>query len=147
MTIRRMNRMDLDSVIAIEEVSFVSPWNRRSFEFEMARKGGMPLVAEENRRVVGYIVAWRVVDEIHIANLAVHLDWRRRKVGQKLLEEIVAMSSGSSWIGLEVRVSNLSARSLYQKLGFKEVGIRKKYYLEENEDAVLMSKTLEPIKR
>jgi ribosomal-protein-alanine N-acetyltransferase len=147
MTIRRMNSMDLDSVIAIEEVSFISPWNRKSFEFELARKGGMPLVAEENRMVVGYVVAWRVVDEIHIANLAVRPEWRRRKVGQTLLEELVGLSSECSWIGLEVRVSNLPARSLYQKLGFKEVGIRKKYYMEENEDAVLMTKFLDPVKR
>jgi ribosomal-protein-alanine N-acetyltransferase len=143
-TIRDMTESDLVSVLGIEQVSFASPWSRNAFAAELRRPGGLCLVAERGFEPIGYAVAWRVADEIHIANLAVHPDRQRRGVAESLMNVLLARCSGAVWAGLEVRESNTRARRLYRKLGFREDGIRKGYYAEEGEDAVLMSKPLGP---
>ena len=140
--LRPMTEGDLDSVMVIECLCFPTPWSRRSFEAEFTKAFGTALVFECQDEIAGYLVAWRIEDELHIANLAVHPAWRRRGIAETLLRRILQAESGVSWIGLEVRASNDSARSLYRKLGFHDSGVRKGYYADEGEDAVLMVKSV-----
>ena len=137
-----MREEDLDQVLSIEEASFLSPWSRKSFEVELTKEFGVSLVILDDDRIVGYLVEWLVADEIHIANIAVHSDWRQRGIGEMLMQEVVRNSSGFSWIRLEVRRSNKAARELYAKLEFREVGVRRNYYVQEGEDAILMVRRL-----
>jgi ribosomal-protein-alanine N-acetyltransferase len=142
--IQKMIRSDLKQVMQIENASFVSPWSRKSFESELKKDFGFSYTATavEDKRVIAYIIGWLVADEIHIANIAVHPQWRRRGIAMVLMQKVIDSYPGFSWIRLEVRRSNLAARNLYRQLGFKEVGIRKRYYVQENEDAILMTKYL-----
>ena len=139
-----MREEDIDQVLTIEETSFLSPWSRKSFEVELEKEFGVSLVVLEDNRIVGYLVEWLVADEIHIANIAVHPDWRQRGIGERLMQEVIRNSSGFSWIRLEVRRSNKAARELYAKMGFREVGVRRNYYVQEGEDAIMMVKRLVP---
>jgi ribosomal-protein-alanine N-acetyltransferase len=140
--IRKMTRSDLKQVMQIENASFVSPWSRKSFESELKKDFGFSYTAVEDKRVIAYIIGWLVADEIHIANIAVHPRWRRRGIAMVLMQKVIELYPGFTWIRLEVRRSNLAARNLYRQLGFKEIGIRKHYYVKENEDAILMTKYL-----
>jgi ribosomal-protein-alanine N-acetyltransferase len=99
-------------------------------------------VFEEDGEVAGFVVAWRVLDELHVADLAVRPERRRRGVARALLEDLKAAGPGVSWIGLEVRASNAAALALYRGLGFSESGVRKGYYADTGEDAVLMAITV-----
>lgn len=137
-----MCEADLDQVLGIEVASFASPWSRKSFEVELKKEWGISWVMLEAHRVIGYLVAWLVGDEIHVANVAVDHAYRRRGIGEILLKKVIENSPGFCWMELEVRGSNRAARSLYKKLGFHEIGILKRYYLEEGEDAIVMSKVL-----
>ncbi len=137
--IRRMKPEDLEAVYAIETGSFSTPWSRKSFEQELDKEYSYAFVALSEGRIVGYLIQWQIVDEIHIANVAVDAGWRRRGVGMKLLREGLAACPSCPWIGLEVRESNHAARSLYSKLGFQEVGVRRRYY-DGKEDAILMAR-------
>jgi ribosomal-protein-alanine N-acetyltransferase len=145
--IRKALASDLDRIVEIENSLFLSPWSRRSFESELIRPGGIVLTAEADCRPIGYAIGWCVADEIHIANLGVHPDWQKRGVGQALMETLMRNFPEAAWAGLEVRSSNIGAIGLYRKLGFRKTGVRKKYYAEEGEDAVLMEKKLSPRKR
>ena len=89
------------------------------------------------------MIQWLIADEVHIANIAVHPDWRKQGIGKKLMQEAIRGTAGVSWIGLEVRRSNRIARKMYEKMGFRKVGTRKKYYAEEGEDAILYMKTID----
>jgi len=142
--VRRMREEDLDHVLSIEEASFRSPWSRKYFETELEKDFGYCVVAVAEKKVVGYLIAWFVSDKIHVANIAVHPDWRNLGVGEMLIRKVMLDGEGFSWVGLEVRSSNKAARALYKKLGFRDVGIRKDYYVQEREDAVLMLKRLPP---
>ena len=137
-----MQKEDIDQVLAIETASFSFPWSRRSFEAEFEKEFGVSYVALIADRIEGYLIAWLVADEVHIANIAVHSEYRKQGPGRMLMEVIFRNSEGFSWIGLEVRRSNKTARAMYKKLGFQEVGIRKNYYVGECEDAILMVKRL-----
>lgn len=140
--LRRMNEGDIDSVCAIEEKVFASPWSRQSFSDEMSNQLAVYIVAEAEGRVVGYIGAWRVLDEGHITNLAVEAEWRRQGLGRCLLRSMEALlyEEGIRHVTLEVRVSNTPALSLYRGMGYRERGIRKKYYQDNGEDAYIMWK-------
>jgi ribosomal-protein-alanine N-acetyltransferase len=137
-----MRHEDLEQVLAIENVSFLRPWTVSGFEAELDKDFGLSLVAESNGRVLGYGICWLIGDEIHIANLAVHPDWKRRSIGRSLLLAMLKSRPGMRLAALEVRRSNLEARQLYKDFGFKEIGVRKRYYIEENEDAIVMQKRL-----
>ena len=145
MVLRRMTAADLDAVLRIEEASFDAPWSRTSFEGELKKTYGVTRVAEKVGRVVGYLIEWRIVDEVHIANIAVHPDWRRRGIAQAMMERSLSEAAGCRWVGLEVRDGNDAARRLYEKLGFQERGVRERYYEKEGADAILMVKRLEPL--
>jgi ribosomal-protein-alanine N-acetyltransferase len=134
-----MQDNDIDQIMVIEKLVFSFPWSRKSFEAELKKDFGISLVAVFDNQVVGYLIGWFIADEIHIANVAVHPVWRRRGIAEKLIREVIENIEGFYWIGLEVRRSNLAARALYKKLGFREVGVRRNYYVNEGEDAILMS--------
>ena len=131
---------DLDRVVQIEGLSFTHPWTRDQFLEELNRQPfARCLVAARNRKVCGYIMAWLIVDELHITNLAVDPSVRGRGVARGLVTILIqdSLTEGVVWSVLEVRRSNLAARALYKGLGFKVVGCRKGYY-PDGEDALVM---------
>jgi ribosomal-protein-alanine N-acetyltransferase len=141
-SIRPMEKEDFDEILRIEETCFHTPWSRKSFEIELKKDISISLVADWDRVVAGYTIGWHIVDEIHIANLAVHPDYRNRGIGEHLIRNLLTHAEELSLAGLEVRRSNQAARMLYKKLGFEEIGIRANYYVKEREDAILMVKQL-----
>ena len=138
---------DLDKVIQLDQASFSLPWPESSFRFEIKEnEASRCWVAEINQNspdseIVGMIVTWLIVDEVHIATFAVQPDYRRQRIAQRLLAHTLmdAHLSGGEKAFLEVRRGNLAARALYQKFGFVEIGFRKKYYQDNGEDAVMMN--------
>ncbi|HEX9935079.1 MAG TPA: ribosomal protein S18-alanine N-acetyltransferase [bacterium] len=142
-----MTRTDLDEVLDLEKEIFPSAWSRQAFEFECRRPKGVSLIAEGDGRIVGYAIGWAVADELHIANLAVRPDWRRKGIGEALVKTLIRLCPDAEWAGLEVRASNQPAMSLYSRLGFKATAVRKQYYVEEGEDAVVMEKELSEVRR
>lgn len=136
-----MQVKDLDEVMQIERVSFPSPWSRQMFLIDLLdNSSAYYLVARYREKLAGYTGFWLIGDEMHIANLAVHPDLRRQKIAHRLLLAgfNLALSKGARRSTLEVRVSNLAAQKLYEKFGFVRGGIRKGYYSDKNEDAVIM---------
>jgi len=135
---------DLEEVLEIESLSFAIPWSRNSFVHELLEnQRALYLVARNNyQRVVGYLGMWEVFDEGHITNLACHPAFRRQGIAEALLKHLMALApqKGIQHLTLEVRRSNFAAQELYQKLGFVHMGIRRKYYLDNNEDAFIMWK-------
>lgn len=131
---------DLDGIIAIESVSYPSPWPRRVFEREIKADNSYKRVIRLGGFVVGYIVTWTIYDEVHILNIAVHPDYRNMGIGEKLMSDCLSYSSGNGlkYAVLEVRVSNNAARNLYHKIGFREIQLRKKYYSDTGEDGIVM---------
>ena len=139
---RKMTPDDLEQVIAIDQVSFSLPWPERSFYFELTDNfASRCWVSELNGRVVGMLVAWLIIDEIHIATVATHPDFRQQGIGRDLLCQVLisAKEEGALSSFLEVRESNLAALELYRKFGYVESGRRKKYYHDNGEDAILMT--------
>ena len=143
--IRKMNFNDIDQALEVEKLSFSTPWSRNSFEEELRNTSACYLVAVHNETMIGYAGMWLVVDEAHITNIAVHPAFRGLGLGKKLTLELInqAYKQGFGQITLEVRVSNLTARNMYKGLGFHEAGIRKGYYYDNNEDAVIMWKEID----
>ncbi len=142
LSIRKMVPAHLEQVVAIDQVSFSLPWPARSFQFELTdNPASRSWVAELDGRVVAMIVLWLIVDEVHIATIATHPDFRRQGIGAKLL--VHALSSvkveGAQKAFLEVRASNTVAQDMYREFGFAEDGRRLRYYKDNNEDAILMS--------
>lgn len=140
--IRDMVSTDLHQVWAIENESFRSPWSYQSFVQELNKQETFARVALFRNNVIGYIIGWIIVDEIHIGNLAVKRNWRRRGVAQGLLQDCLENQGSFSMAILEVRKLNIAAQTLYQKLGFHVAGIRRNYYEKEGEDAIVMVKRL-----
>jgi [ribosomal protein S18]-alanine N-acetyltransferase len=137
---------DLEAVQAIERASFSSPWPPNAYRSELeTNRLASYLVARAGERVVGYGGMWLMVDEAHITTFAVHPAWRRRRIGERLLLAFldIAIDRSAHEATLEVRLSNLGARRLYEKYGFRPVGLRPRYYSDDNEDALIM--TTEPL--
>lgn len=145
-TIDQMKLDDLDQVLEIEEASFSSPWSRTAFEMEIGGENRYAyyLVARDGDTVAGYLGAWFIVNEAHITNVATRPTYRRRGIGEMLMSHFFmkAAQRNIDAVTLEVRVSNYGAQSLYRKLGFKEMGIRPRYYQDNQEDALIMWKVL-----
>lgn len=138
---RRMTLADVPQVHAIEEKTFPTPWSYQSFVDEMTtNKCARYIVAEEDGRVIAYAGAWLVFDEGHITNIAVEQSARGRGVGTAVTRALMQYASnmGVSYMTLEVRRSNLAAQRMYRALGFIELGVRKRYYEDNGEDAYLM---------
>lgn len=136
---------DLEDVLGIEKLSFPSPWPRSQFEKEIknqfSNKFTAKITQDGRKTVAAYIIFWVVADEAHILNIAVHPDLRRRGIAKRLLvftlgqlEEI-----GTREVFLEVRRSNVRAQRLYMGFGFKVIGVRKGYYGDNKEDAIVMA--------
>jgi ribosomal-protein-alanine N-acetyltransferase len=134
---------DLDAVIAIEEASFNNPTTRAWYEAEMARPDVCKVfvIRTPERRVAGFVAFWKVVDEMHINNLAVHPECRGTGLGRRLLAGTLAAgyAMGVRRATLEVRRSNLAAQRLYARAGFRVVGIRQDYYTQPVEDGLVLS--------
>ena len=137
---RSMVSADLDEVMAIERTAFRHPWSAKFFLEELQVACARTILAEVNGRIVGYVLFWLLPEEIDIHNIAVHTGFRRQRIGQTLLSQVVeqARSRNSSRVTLEVRVSNTAAQKLYDSVGFVSRGLRKGYYSDDGEDAVIM---------
>ena len=141
---------DLDEVLAIERLSFATPWSRGAFLYEMrqnpAARCWVARGAPPAPSVLGYLCLWEVPPEIHITNMAVHPEWRRQGIARALLAAILedARRRGMTLALLEVRPTNAEALGLYEGLGFQIVGRRKGYYFDTGEDALLMQADLTP---
>lgn len=146
MQIEMMNKSHIDGIMEIENESFAIPWSRSSIEKELKNNFAIYAVAIENNKVLGYGGMWHVVNEGHITNIAVHKDYRRKGIGQAIIEKLVEIAEEKEMIGLtlEVRKSNTPALELYKKNGFKLEGIRPEYYEDNKEDAYIMWKYLIP---
>lgn len=141
MTLRRMTLADVPAVHAIELRTFHTPWSYQSFVDEMTtNKCARYIVAELDGQVVAYAGAWLVFEEGHITNIAVDEAVRGQGVGTAVTRALMqyAANMGVQYMTLEVRKSNLIAQKLYKSLGFIELGVRKRYYEDNGEDAYLM---------
>ena len=140
-TVRPMVMTDVDGVMAVEHDSFLTPWSRSAFEEELAQNHlARYVVAVENDEIVGYAGTWLVINEAHVTNVAVSGQRRREGIGRLLMQKLMELARENDMesMTLEVRVSNAAARHLYQQLGFVEAGIRKNYYSETKEDALIL---------
>ncbi|MCY0876285.1 MAG: ribosomal protein S18-alanine N-acetyltransferase [Firmicutes bacterium] len=136
-----MTVRDIDRVLVIERASFSAPWSRNAFLGELTEnhfarylllsKGGTP---------IGYGGMWVIIDEAHVTNIAVLPDHRGQRLGERMLRQLMAeaIALGARKMTLEVRVSNQPALGLYRKLGFQDGGIRRGYYTDNHEDALVM---------
>ena len=141
MTYGLMNASDVDAVHEIEVLCFKTPWSKESFLHEVTENQcARYVVARDEGRAVAYAGCWFIIDEGHITNIAVHPDYRGRGIGEAVTRRLIqlAADTGMVWMTLEVRRSNKIAQNLYHKLGFIDVGYRKRYY-ENSEDALIMA--------
>lgn len=145
LSIEPMRPADLEEVLFIERASFSMPWSRGAFLYEIEQnRVARCHVVRDDGRLVGYICVWEVADEMHITNIAVHPDERRRGIGRSLLGSILeeARRRATRAVVLEVRPSNSEARALYEAFGFRVVGRRRGYYYDTGEDALVMEVAL-----
>ena len=135
-----MTAADVDAVCAIEEATFARPWSCASIENELTNSCARYVVLRRGGETVGYAGMWLVIDDAHVTNVAIRKDLRGQGLGEKLMRALIqlAADSGMIWMTLEVRRSNAAAQGLYRKLGFVDVGWRKRYYEDNGEDALLM---------
>ena len=135
-----MAESDIAEIYEIEQQSFMTPWTLDSLQRELSNTAARYLALIEDGHVVAYAGMWLVLDEGHVMNIAVRPDRRGQGYGERITHALIqlAADTGLSFITLEVRRGNDAARSLYKKLGFIEVGLRKGYYSDSGEDAVLM---------
>lgn len=138
---RKMTVADVEQVYEIETLSFTLPWTKDAFFHEMiGNEHAYYVVAETDEGIVGYCGMWLVMDEAHVTNIAIHPDQRGKKMGEGMMQAAIdaAKANGAVLMTLEARVSNTVAQNLYRKLGFKNGGIRKRYYTDNYEDAIVM---------
>ncbi|MDO9228396.1 MAG: ribosomal protein S18-alanine N-acetyltransferase [Syntrophales bacterium] len=139
-------------IMAIERDSFTSPWSENLFRSEMTNPIARMLVGRvvrlPGKPVAGYVVYWRVADEMHLHTIAVRKDQRRKRVASFLLREAfrASQSEGARWVTLEVRRTNLPAQNLYEKFGFSVKGVRPRYYSDTGEDALIFWADLDRIR-
>ena len=145
MRFTQMGRPHVPQVAELEKLCFSDPWSEQSIASELDNVLALWYVALDGDRVVGYIGSQTVCGETDVMNIAVHPDYRRRGIGQILIEELIreVKNLGSISLTLEVRSSNAPAVSLYEKLGFSQVGLRKNYYRNPKEDALILRKEWE----
>ena len=136
-----MTAADIENVIAIERASFQFPWSTRFFLDELQVDCARSILAEVEGRIVGYVLFWFLPEEVDIHNIAVHPDFRRQGIGRLLLEQVVdtARRQERLRVTLDVRFSNAPAQNLYRSFGFVIRGLRKGYYSDNGEDALVMA--------
>lgn len=142
-TVSIMTLSDLDSISNILTYEFDDFWNYNVFKSELENENSKYVVAKLNNEIIGFGGIWFSVDDIHITNIVVKKIYRNQKIGSLILTALIDMCKNQAQkaITLEVNLNNIPAQKLYQKFGFKIVGIRKKYY-NNTEDAIIMTKTL-----
>ena len=142
MIITTMGERHVARVAALEKLCFSDPWSEKSVASELTNPLSLWLVAVEDDRVAGYVGSQSVMGESDMMNVAVHPDFRRQGVAEKLVLELVAAlgKNDNHCLTLEVRASNVPAIALYEKLGFAQVGLRKNYYRNPKEDALILRK-------
>ena len=135
-----MKSEDIDGVFEVEKSCFRDYWSKESFQKELKNNLAKYLVAKIDDKVVGFMGIWLVMDEGHITNVGVSPEFRGQKIGDKLVSSMVDLCRENKIVSmtLEVRVSNIVAQNLYKKYGFKLSGIRKEYYSDNKEDAMIM---------
>ena len=139
--IRRMTMDDVPAVAAIEAATFPTPWSEDAFRKEITDNPvARYLVAEKDGAVIGFAGAWIILDESHITNIAILAEHRGNGYGRALTAALMQYLSnlGAAYATLEVRKSNVTAQNLYKSLGYVSVGVRKRYYEDNGEDALLM---------
>jgi len=139
--IEEMKKEHLDGVMVVENLSFKIPWSRNSFLEELTTNElAIYFVATSDGQVIGYGGLWRILDEGHITNIAVHPEFRRCGAASRIMDKILTMcyENDIKSLTLEVRKSNSAAQKLYVKYGFKIEGTRKRYYSDTGEDALIM---------
>jgi ribosomal-protein-alanine N-acetyltransferase len=140
-----VDRMTVDDLIAvhvIERESFSAPWPEQAYRQEIEQNRlAHYIVARHGNAIVGFAGIWLLVDEAHITTFATRTTWRRQGIGERLLVALLdlALARGAKEATLEVRPSNIPAKRLYEKYGFKVVGVRPRYYSDNNEDALIMT--------
>ena len=142
-SLRKMKEEDLPFVLEIEHLSFPNPWREMTFRGEIHNDPiSFPfvIVHKLQRKIVGYIIFWCIKDRAQINNIAVHPDFRRMGIAEAVMLQVLDQirMAGTKFVALEVRPSNIAARSLYRKLGFDILGIRENYYHDPQEDAFVM---------
>lgn len=140
-SIRRMEVRDVPQVLEVEKASFTTPWTTDIFYHELTdNRHAHYYVVDLDDRIVGYAGMWVVIDEAQITNIAIHPEFRGYKLGEKLFQHmlLIAVKLGSVRLSLEVRESNLVAQKMYRKFGLVPGGIRKNYYTDNQEDAIVM---------
>ena len=146
--LRRLELADLDDIERIEQASYPTPWSRSMFASELAKPSSLSLGAvDENGTLVGYLVLSRYVDAWHVMNVAVAPERRREGIASALLERLLEATRGDGRRGytLEVRVSNVGAIRLYERFGFRPKGVRRGYYTDNREDALVMWREADPV--
>ena len=135
-----MKEEDIDAIVDISSLSFSISWSKDSYLQELTNPVARYLVAKINNKVVGFVGTWLVLDESHITNIAVHPNFRKQGLASKLLEAFISYcrSQGCIAYTLEVRSGNIAARALYEKYNFRQEGVRKGYYEDNKEDAIIM---------
>lgn len=146
--VRAMDFDDLEEVVLLEKECFSDPWSMETFVHEITKNhmaSYVVAVDEATGKIAGYAGMWIILDEAHITNVGVLPQYRKKGIGEKLMIRQIKDSivAGTVKMTLEARISNDPAINLYKKLGFVQVGIRKKYYEDNNEDAVIMWKYYE----
>lgn len=142
LSIEPMRLDDLDAVHAIERASFSTPWPPHAYRSELeTNRLATYLVVRARETLVAFGGIWLMVDEAHVTTFAVHPAWRRRRIGERLILALLdlALERHANEATLEVRISNLPARRLYEKYGFRPVGVRPRYYSDDQEDALIMT--------
>ena len=148
--LRRLDLADLDAIERIEQEAYPTPWSRSMFAGELAKPSSISVGAfdaDAGGRLVGYLIISRYVDAWHVMNIAVASPYRRQGVASRLLDELFRLTEGDSRRGytLEVRISNTTAIGLYERAGFQATGVRRGYYTDNREDALIMWK--DPIRK
>ena len=142
MTIRRLTYADLPQVIAIERRAFPAPWSLAMFVLELSKPAGICLAAVEGKTLVGYLVCSRYDTVWHVMNVAVDPELQGKGIGSAMLQHLLAeVGDDRARYTLEVRQSNAPAIRLYERLGFRAAGLRRRYYQDNGEDAVIMWRT------
>lgn len=141
---RQLTLADLDAIEQIERDSYPTPWSRSMFAGELAKPSSISIGAVDilTERLIAYLIVSRYVDAWHVMNLAVHTSYRRRGIAVQLMEELFDLTADDPRRGftLEVRISNKVAVALYERLGFRATGVRRGYYTDNREDALIMWK-------
>ncbi len=145
--LRKMKEGDLSYILEIENVSFPNPWREMTFRGEIYNQPiSFPfvIVYKPHKKVIGYIVFWQIKERMQINNIAIHPDYRRMGIAEAVLQQVLSevRMGGTKFITLEVRPSNIAARTLYNKLGFDVMGIKENYYHDPPEPALVMGKKL-----